>query len=147
MGDVTRAGGNGGCRITVAPGHLAKEIMLKKSTRHIRLFLWLSFRCRVSLAPGPTSCQSLSLRVDRLQTTGLTNGPVTSDVATRRSSFGSILQPSFFRSAKSLRLEASESLPEGPTSVNQPVCLCLSALDRQHSSAGRVWNAKCSTWG
>ena len=112
------------------PQHLAKEIMLKKSTRHIRLFLWLSFRS----APGPTSCQSLSLRVGRVQTTGLTNGPVTSDVATRRSSFGWILQPSFCRSAKSLRLEASESLPEGPTSVNQPVCLYLSAVDRQHSS-------------
>src|SRR4029434_11098096 len=92
VGDVTRAAGNAGCRITVGRGHLAKEIMLKKSTRHIRLLLWLSFRCLVSLAPGPTSCQSLSLRVDRLQTTELTNEPVTSDVATRRSSFGSILQ-------------------------------------------------------
>jgi hypothetical protein len=91
--------------------------MLKKSTRHIRLLLWLSFRCLVSLAPGPTSCQSLSLRGDRLQTTELTNEPVTSDVATRRSSFGSILQPSFFRRAKSLRLEASKSLPKA-----QPSC-------------------------
>ena len=68
--------------------------------------------------------------MDRLQTTGLTNEPVTSDVATRRSSFGSILQPSFFRSAKSLRLEASESLPKAQPSVNQPVwsVFCLRSI-------------------
>ena len=134
---------NGGCRITVAPGHLAKEIMLKKSTRHIRLFLSLSFRCLVSPAPGPTSCQSLSLRVDRLQSTGLTNRPVTSDVATRRSSFGSILQPSFFRSAKSkVWRPASRYRKPNRVRTNRSG-LCLSALDRQRSSAGRVWNPKC----
>ena len=75
---------NGGCRITVAPGHLAKEIMLKKSSRHIRLFL-----CGFHF--GVLSLCARSLRVDRLPTT---NGPVTSDVATR-SSFGSILQTFF----------------------------------------------------
>ena len=91
---------NGGCRITVAPGHLAKEIMLKKSTRHIRLFLWLSFRCLVSLRQIPASRPS-------------SNDQRACNKRCRHSSkFVRLDLANFFRGAKSLRLEANESLPK-----------------------------------
>jgi len=94
VSDVTRVGGkwrvqNHRCPRTSGQGNHVEE----KYPTYPTFSCGLSFRCLVSLEPGPTSCQRVSLRVDRLQTTGLTHGPATSDVAIRRSSFGSSLQP------------------------------------------------------